>query len=122
MNLAASHIANHWGDDAPDWVVKLAEACDSSNQKAVADQIGYSPTAVSQVLKNCYPSDLKGIETAIKGALMNKFVVCNVAGEISAARCMEIQRRPFAPTNSQRVKLYRACRGGCQHYKGGTQQ
>jgi DNA transposition AAA+ family ATPase len=100
---------------ATDWVDALAEACERSTQKRIADRIGYSASVVNQVLKGVYRGDLSAVEQAVRGALMDLHVECPVLGELAADRCLEIQRQPFAATNATRVRLYRACRSGCPH-------
>jgi len=103
-----------WGDAAPEWILVLAEHCDHSSQKAVADQIGYSSAVVNQVLSGRYSGDMGAVEQAVKGALLNTTVSCPVAGDLPAHRCLEYQRLPFAATNPQRIALYKACRT-CPH-------
>lgn len=46
---------------------------------------------------------------------MHATVACPVAGELRMHHCLQNQRMPFAATNPQRVRLYRACRAGCPH-------
>jgi len=116
---ATLRMKTAWGDDAPDWVRALAKECDLTSQVDVSRRIVYSTGAINSVLGKKYNANPKAIEQAIRGALMNCTVMCPVAGEITSTRCIELQRRRFAATNPQRVKLYKACRNGCQHYKGG---
>ena len=104
----------------PDWVEALAAECARSSQRVIAFRIRYSPAVVSQVLKGTYKGDLSRVEEAVRGALMNKTVGCPVLGNLAADRCLEIQAQPFAATNAQRVKLYRACREGCTHSRLGV--
>lgn len=106
-----------WPSPIPDWVIVLAEACDSESQRIVADKSEYSHAAISSVLNNRYKGDLTAVQKAIEGALMQRVVNCPVAGEIGMQQCQANQRRPFSATNSQRVQLYRACRDGCPHSK-----
>ena len=104
-----------WEDQTPDCVMALAIACDKSTQNRVAGRIGYSAAVVSNVLKAKYSGDLKAVEGAVKGALMNETVVCPVVGDLSRQACGEHQRRPWAPHNPQRIQFFKACRGGCPH-------
>ena len=104
-----------WEDQTPDWVMALAIACDKSTQNRVAGRIGYSAAVVSNVLKAKYSGDLKAVEGAVKGALMNETVVCPVVGDLSRQACGEHQRRPGAPHNPPRIQFFKACRGGCPH-------
>lgn len=107
-----------WSTDLPDWVRVLAAECDATTQKAAARQIGYSPAVVNTVLKRSYKGDLAAVEQAVKGALLNATVSCPVAGELAGHVCLEYQRQPFRPTNAQRVRLYKACHGGCPNKRG----
>ena len=110
-----------WGDDMPDWVHILADACDSSSQKKVAAELDYSPAVVNQVLGNKYKGgDLGAVQQAVEGALMAHSVDCPVLGELRANFCLENQKRSFSPTNSTRVRLFKACHGGgCPHSRIG---
>lgn len=113
--IALQKAINAWGDSMPDWVHILAEACDRSSQKKISIEIGFSAGAVNQVLSNTYNAGLGAIKQAVEGALMQATVNCPVMGEMASNVCLENQRRDFAATNSTRVRLYKACRGGCQH-------
>lgn len=97
------------------WIEVLRRECDVTSQARVARKIGYTQATVSAVLKGTYPVNLDRVRAAVEGALMNVAVECPVLGVISRARCVEIQRRPFTPTNPANVALYRACRSGCAH-------
>lgn len=107
-----------WNGHLPTWVQKLAEACDATSQNQVANQIGYSPTYVSWVINNkCAERkiDETAVQQAVEGALMARIVNCPVLGEMRADICLKHQRAPYADTNHVRVRLYRACRNGCQN-------
>lgn len=121
-NVASARAA--WGDELPDWVLVLAEECDATSQLKAAGRIGYSTSAVCNVLKrkygteNGFGGDLQAVEQAVRGALLDATVICPVAGELPAHVCLDYQRQPFRSTNAQRVKLYRACRSGCPNKRG----
>lgn len=108
-----------WGPDLPEWVKVLAKSCDRINQKQTGFLIGYTAPVVNAVLKNKYKAGLKGVQTAVEGALMAATVDCPVVGELAANICLKYQKRRFAATNPERVKLYRACRGGCRYSRIG---
>jgi len=116
MNLNQANAS--WGESVPDWVVVLAQECDESNQKKVSALLDYSPAVVNTVLKNTYNGDLRAVEQAVRGALLGANVDCPVLGDVPAHHCLTNQRLPFASTNSQRVRLYKACRV-CQHNRTG---
>ena len=111
-----------WNGEIPDWIVILAEACDRESQSAIARKVGYSASAISQVLSNSYQNgDIARVEQAARGALMAETVDCPVMGEIAHNTCIQWQRKPFATTNSHRIRMHQACRSGCpfSHLKEG---
>lgn len=102
---------NHFNE--PVWLSTLREQCRAHTQARVAELIGYSPAVVNQVLQGRYKGDTARVEKAVRGAFMGETCHCPVMGEIPVNQCMEIQKQPFASTNPQRVRLFRACRAGC---------
>ncbi|MBA5777444.1 transcriptional regulator [Stappia sp. F7233] len=119
-NVAKARLA--WGATIPEWIIVLAEACNRESQAAVARKVGYSASAVSQVLSNSYHNgDIARFEQASRGALMSETVTCPVMGEMARNVCLSWQRKPFATTNAHRVRMHQACRTGCPHslIKGG---
>lgn len=111
-----------WNGEISDWIVILAEACDRESQSAIARKVGYSPSAISQVLSNTYQNgDIARVEQAVRGALMSETVDCPVMGEMPHNTCIQWQRKPFATTNSHRIRMHQACRSGCKfsHLKEG---
>ena len=102
-----------------EWLSTLRDAVAARGQKAVARSLGYAPSVVSQVLSGSYKGDAKAVRKAVEGALMGATVMCPVLGEIPAQRCGQIQRQTFAATTPERVRLYRACRGGCPNARAG---
>ena len=108
-----------WGKDLPKWVALMAERCDATSQRKVADTMVYSPTVINQVLANKYPGKLTAVKQAVEGAFLAVTVNCPVLGELPSHRCLEKQRQPYAATNSSRVMLYKACHGNCKHSQHG---
>lgn len=111
---AVAKASRVWPEPLPDWIVALAEACDATTGRAVAAQLGVSPAAVSRVLGGTY-GDATAMERRVRDCIMTAVIMCPVLGEIPRERCLEEQRRPFAATNTMRVRLYRACNNGCPH-------
>lgn len=110
-----------WGEDAPDWIDILAVECDRASQRKVAEIVGYSAAAISNVLKKRYGIDGRGgdlgaVEQAVRGAFMNAVLDCPELGEMSTHACLDWQKkaRTFANVNPLRVRMYRACRQ-CPH-------
>lgn len=109
--LAIARVA--WGDALPDWVEALAEYATTRSGAEAAKKIGYSRSLVTHVVRNKYTGDIARVEAKVRGALMGATVTCPVLGEIGRDRCLDEQKKPFAPTSSVRTRLYHACRGGC---------
>lgn len=101
----------------PAWILALREQVADKGQRTVAKEIGYSPAVVSQVLNDKYLGDVAQVEKRVRGAYMGETVFCPVLGEIPSNQCMDHQRKPFAPINPMRVRLFRACRAGCTNSK-----
>lgn len=97
------------------WIEMLDAACKASTRAAVAKRLDYSPAVVTEVLKGSYKGDLKRVQRAVEGALMQAKVECPVVGEIGQQLCVTHQRAPFRATNPAAVQLYHACRAGCSH-------
>ena len=117
-NLSTALRAWGGGEDSPDWVIVLAEACDGSSQTAIAKRLGYSSTVVSQVISRTYSGDVRRVEQAVRGALMAETVMCPVLDEIKRDVCLAHQKRKFDATSALGARIYWACRKGCPNYLG----
>lgn len=120
---AVDHVAKAraaWGDDVPEWIVILAEACNRSSQSAVAKELGYSGSAISLAIGNSYNGDLARIEQMVRGALMAETVNCPILGELPRNVCEGWQRKPFATTSSARIRMFQACHGDCPNSRIST--
>ncbi|OHD21249.1 MAG: hypothetical protein A2Y38_05490 [Spirochaetes bacterium GWB1_59_5] len=93
----------------------LKNKCAEIGQRAVAREIGYSPTAVNQALSGRYRSALTALLARVEELYGVTLVVCPVLGEMTLSRCADNRRRPFAATNPTRVRLYRECKD-CSAY------
>lgn len=96
-----------------EWLLVLEAKVRSSSQAKIARELGVSPTMLNQVLHGKYKGLIANIRTRVEGKYLRRSVECPAAGCISVDTCQENQARPFSSTNPQRVRLYRACRGGC---------
>lgn len=114
----ATIVAEHYGEQAPEWVLQLAAECDRTSQKRTADRLGVSPAMVNQALRNAYKGDVDRLAERVRGELLAASVICPVLGEITSRRCLDEQARPRATTNHLRVAVYNACRSGCPHFRG----
>lgn len=107
----------HWGDKLPDWIEVLATEADKSSQNKIAQKIGKSSAAISQVLKNIYPGTIANIEAAVRANLMDGTHDCPVFGSILIRECLENQSRRFcASGNPNKIRLFKACRN-CKYNK-----
>ncbi len=102
----------------PDWVEELAKAADEKGLKGAAKLIGYTAGLVSAVVHNKYAGDLIRVEGKVRGALMGSVVWCHgVGGEMARDVCLDWQRKPRASTSGHRMRMYRACRDNCPHFR-----
>ena len=102
---------------APEWVSRLAEEADRTSLAAAAKRVNYSSPTVSQVISNTYAGKIIRVEEMVRGALMSAIVNCPVKGEMGRDVCLRWQDKPFAPTSTDRSRMYHACRSGCPHSK-----
>lgn len=104
-------VIKHWGEDAPDWVIALAKACERSSQGKVAKVVGYSAGAVNTVLHNRYKAKMDGIEAKVRGALMAETVDCHHIGEIGRHVCASWRAKWKAGqrSNTLQIQMARAC-------------
>ena len=102
-----------WGRPLPDWLEKLAAACDDTSVRKAAADMDVSPAIVSLALRNKYHAPLDFIEHKVKTLLGLSVLPCPVLGMISREDCKANQRKPFSPINPIAVQLFRACRGSC---------
>ncbi|MBD5416988.1 MAG: helix-turn-helix transcriptional regulator [Desulfovibrio sp.] len=105
-----------WGAAAPDWILRLAEACDARSIRQVAVSIKVSPALVSRVINARYAASLDFLAGRVRAMLMAEILACPALGMISAAQCQEEQGKPFVSASPLAVSVYRACRNGCRHF------
>lgn len=111
MTGAVDTARGAWGEDLPDWVLRLAEECDASSQSKVAAKLGRSPALVSLVLRHKYPGSYAAVEEIVRGVYMRAVVVCPALGELPTHECQIWRKRAkeFSGHNALRVRMYRAC-------------
>ncbi|WP_299001694.1 helix-turn-helix transcriptional regulator [uncultured Shewanella sp.] len=96
------------------WTTILSQQAKARGQVAVANELGVSKTVVSQLINGKYPGDLNRMQALVEGAYMAKTVSCPIMGDIPLHQCDKYQRNTLT-SHPTRLKLYRACRGGCPH-------
>ena len=119
--LATARAA--WVDGLPDWVEALAIECGRSSQNAVAKELGRSSALISQVLRNKYPGNLTAIEDRFRGLFLHARVSCPALGDLPSNECQDWREkaREFVPTNSQRSRMFAACKVCPRNQKGGEE-
>lgn len=94
----------------PGWIGEIRSAVGRLGSiKAVADQLGYSRTAISLVLSGKYQKDTTKIEAAVRERLGQ--VQCPFQGVvISGTSCLEHQARDEPAPGGEEFWHWRACR------------
>jgi len=95
---------------------KVAKGQPGGGQSVVAKRIGYSSTAVSQVLGDKYAGSLDNMMIRVIEIYGNLKVACPVLGETPLAQCAEERKKKFAASNPIRVRLFQACKR-CEYNK-----
>lgn len=91
--------------------------CDELGKAEVSRRTGYSPPTISQLYNDNYNADPAAILRKVEEVFASdKSVNCPMQGPITPGKCAEYRNRPYAATNPQRVRMFRACRD-CE--KGG---
>lgn len=91
------------------WLDLLRQKCEALGRRKVEAELGISKTTLSQVLNEKYPGNLDNIASKVTEAYSSDKVLCPVLGSITVQRCATEQSKPFAATNPQRIKLWKAC-------------
>lgn len=101
-----------WAGAAPDWILRLAEACDATSQNRVAQDLEVSAAMISNVLRNQYGAPTTTLERKVRGRLMDVTVACPVLGAIGIDACFGHQSNARNPKglNAFNARLLRACR------------
>lgn len=107
-----------WGADFPDWVRRLAEECAKTSQSKVAKRLNRSASLVSAVLSCSYKGDMAAVEEVVRGVYFSATIDCPALGEIGTNTCRDWMRlaASFSNINSERVRMYQACRA-CPRYR-----
>lgn len=66
FDSAAQRSAACWGGARPDWIARLAEACDRGSQSEVGRALGVSGSVVNQVLGNRYRGDMERVQAWVE--------------------------------------------------------
>lgn len=88
----------------------LLRAVNEKGQAQVARELGYSASALNQVLKGSYKGELNNLLRRVAEVYGAETVNCPVMGDISLGRCAEEKKKPFSASSPLRVRLFKACR------------
>jgi methylphosphotriester-DNA--protein-cysteine methyltransferase len=101
-----------WGEHGPEWVLRLAEACDRHSQTEIAERLRLSPSTVNAVLRNRYGADTTAIELRVRGRLMDDLLLCPALGVMWVDLCADHQDKAASRvgTSSMRLRMRDACR------------
>ncbi len=94
--------------DTPKWLQELKKQCELTNQRRVAEMLGYSQTVINQVLKGIYRGDLSKVEAKIRGAFLGETVGCPILGELEINKCINYQSSQ-STANCLRVSMRKTC-------------
>lgn len=97
-----------WGADAPAWVLMLADACDRTNQRLVAEKLAKSGGYVSRLINRSYAGSYPEAETQVRAVFGGEDVVCPAFGPMPLKTCVRHRRRE-RPANWMQVQLARTC-------------
>jgi transcriptional regulator with XRE-family HTH domain len=87
----------------------LRDQVRQTSQAEVARRIGYSPSAVCQVLKGTYPNSVELLVKVEEVYNRTATIDCPIVGPITPGKCAEHRNRAFAATNPVRVALFHRC-------------
>lgn len=118
-NPALQRMRDAWGDEAPEWIVGLADQCAASSQNKVAAKLGYSAAVVSMVLARRYGGDMEAVRQRYLGVYESAVVECPEMGRIPTHHCQDWRRKARAlnASNTMRVRMFRACNRCPVHLK-----
>lgn len=88
----------------------LIEKIQSNSQARVGRDLGYSASAVNQILHGKYKGDNEAFYQAVLETYGGTEVYCPVWGQIALKECVKNQKKPYGGQNSKAVELYKACR------------
>lgn len=94
-----------WGPEVPRFISLLAQACDGSSQRNVADKIeaaGFncSSATISRLINRKYPASYAEPERAVLAVYAGDSVTCPLYGPIPLASCIRARRPKGLPQNA----------------------
>lgn len=108
-NLDSARAA--WGALLPGWIETLANACDRTTQKQVAERLGKSGGYVSRIINRVYAGSYDEAEKQVRAVLGAERVMCPRWGdEIPLKVCINHRRRRQIRT-AEHAEYARWCPG-----------
>ena len=98
-----------WNGAPPDWIVKLATACDATSQSIVARELRVNGGYLSYALRNQKPEYHQRVRDATRARLMGETVCCPVLGNIALDLCAAHRRSRLKPTGPAQRELRATC-------------
>lgn len=93
MSANRTRVIQSWGETAPDWMLLLADACDASSQRQIAERLGRSSGYVNRLLFADYTGDLVEAEKIVRAHLQAEKIACPaLAAAISQEQCLHYRR------------------------------
>ena len=103
-------VREAYGEPA-DWLIELANLADRDGLAGAEKIIGYSRSAISNVLNNKYQKgDTGRVEQMVRGILMSETVDCPVLGAMARNVCLDWQKRPYTDASALHIRMHRACK------------
>ncbi len=94
---------------ANDRMALFVKTVKARGQARVARELGYSASAVNQVLRGNYNGNLDRILEKVAETYGGETVDCPIMGTIPLRRCSQEKKIPFSAASPLRVQLHRAC-------------
>lgn len=109
LNSNRAKASAAWSPDCPPWVLLLADACDRTSQRIVADKLARSGGYVSRLINRSYAGSYEEAEQLVRAAYGAEGVMCPLYGEMPLRACIRHRRRKTPAANEMQVRLARAC-------------
>lgn len=93
-----------------DWLIELATLADREGLGGAEKVIGYSRSAISNVINGKYPGDVGRIEQMVRGVLLAETVNCPVLGSMARNVCLDWQKRPYTDASALHIRMHRSCK------------
>lgn len=90
------------------WLDYLRQAVDAEGLRKVADRLGYSHSALCQVLNGSYPAKTDRLAARVE-AVLGQVACPHLGAEIAAAACQTYRERSLPGHSPSALAHFRAC-------------